>query len=142
MGQSPDGNSYGNVGVEFHQGKTFFGDKILNKSILKTNKPIKFAEQNSIVMSIRAPVGDINYTNRVICIGRGLCSIKYLGDSIQDFLFFVLSEKKQYFIENSTGTTFKAVNADTIMNMPLCYPPLNEQKRIVYKITKIFKEVD
>ena len=76
MGQSPDGKSINdNEGVEFHQGKTCFGERTLGVSILFSNAPVKLAEAHSVLLCVRAPVGYPNITNRKICIGRGLCAL-------------------------------------------------------------------
>ena len=74
MGQSPDSYNVRDVGngVEFHQGKIFFGKKYLNKSNQITTHPTKIAEPDSILLCVRAPVGKINILQRKICIGRGL----------------------------------------------------------------------
>ena len=139
MGQSPDGNTYGNIGMEFHQGKTFFTDKILGISNVKTSNPTKVVSANSIIMSVRAPVGDVNYCDRTICIGRGLCSFKEIIDGMNEYLYLILECNKKYFIDNSTGTTFKAVNSDIISNLIVKLPPYNEQQRIVHTLKNIYK---
>jgi len=82
MGQSPVGTSVTNdkSGVEFHQGKGCFTEKELSKSEAFTSAPTKLIDFEAILMSVRAPVGDVNLVNRTICIGRGLCAIKPLID--------------------------------------------------------------
>ena len=77
MGQSPPGNSYNEErkGTPFFQGKAEFTDKY---PVIKkwTTKPSKLALPNSILISVRAPVGDVNLCNVKCCIGRGLASIR------------------------------------------------------------------
>lgn len=80
MGQSPKGENVFKKseiknGVEFHQGKIYFGDKIIKESEQLTIQPTKIAEKGSILLCVRAPVGKINFTDRNICIGRGLCAL-------------------------------------------------------------------
>ena len=77
MGQSPEGINVGETvqGMEFHQGKIFFTDKIIGKSNQQTSEITKVAKENSILLCMRAPVGKINITDREICIGRGLSLI-------------------------------------------------------------------
>ena len=137
MGQSPDGNTYGNEGIEFHQGKTFFTDKLLSVSNAKTSVPAKIATPNSIIMSVRAPVGDVNYCDRIICIGRGLCAFREIIDGMNEYLFLIIQGNKKYFVDNSTGTTFKAVSSDTISNLIVMLPPYKEQQRIVKTVNII-----
>ena len=138
MGQSPSGTSVsenGN-GLEFHQGKIYFGDDYLKVSPQITNEITKIAEARSILLCVRAPVGVVNIVQRRICIGRGLCA---LTSSIMDekfILYFVRSFEKD-FVKKSTGTTFKAITNDVIKNQLFPLPPLAEQKRIVAKIEEI-----
>ena len=76
MGQSPKGTSYNNQrqGVPFLQGNKTFGS-LYPVIDTWTTEPTKIAKKDSVLMSVRAPVGDLNIANDNICIGRGLCSI-------------------------------------------------------------------
>lgn len=135
MGQSPDGSSVGkNDGIEFHQGKIFFTDKFLDDSELRCNKPKKIAQAGSILLCVRAPVGVVNVTNREICIGRGLTAINPFSAIDREFLYYYLITLKGYFVEKSTGSTFKAISQNTISAAPIPIPPLEEQRRIVEKL--------
>ena len=143
MGQSPDGCSINNKqGVEFHQGKISFGDKYLKESDVFTSSPTKMAESQSLLLCVRAPVGVINITQRDICIGRGLCSLKPNTAIILDFAYYVLATYQQIFESKSTGSTFKAISGSVIRNEILMLPPLNEQHRIVAKIEELFAQLD
>ena len=143
MGQSPDGCSINNKqGVEFHQGKISFGDKYLKESDVFTSSPTKMAESQSLLLCVRAPVGVINITQREICIGRGLCSLKPNTAIILDFAYYVLATYQQIFESKSTGSTFKAISGSVIRNEILMLPPLNEQHRIVAKIEELFAQLD
>lgn len=139
MGQSPKGDSISNSkqGIEFHQGKTLFTDKYLSLSIQKTDTPIKIATANSILLSVRAPVGKVNITKRNICIGRGLCAFKTLGPINPHYLFYILKAMEQTFVKQATGTTFIAVTGKVVKNQPFPLPPLAEQQRMVTKIDKL-----
>ena len=77
MGQAPKSNYVNTkkVGNEFHQGKSFFGKKIIQESDKYTELDNKLISPNSIVMAVRAPVGNVNITNRTIYVGRGLAGI-------------------------------------------------------------------
>jgi len=77
-GQSPEGKFYnknGN-GMPFYQGKKEYGKKYLGEPTIWTTKVTKIAEENDILMSVRAPVGPINLTKQRVCIGRGLAAIR------------------------------------------------------------------
>ena len=143
MGQSPDGESLNtnNDGIEFHQGKLFFSDYVINNSNIYTNKPTKIVEANTILLSVRAPVGIINITDRQICLGRGLCGIQPIY-SIYTYFFYLLYQLKDEFIKKATGTTFLAIGKDEIFNQIIPLPPLAEQERIVAKIEEIKEIID
>ncbi|MCU4666999.1 restriction endonuclease subunit S [Bacillus paralicheniformis] len=139
MGQSPKGTSVfeGNEGIEFHQGKVFFGEDYLQNSNQSTNKPTKVVEPNTVLLCVRAPVGIVNITERKICIGRGLCGINTLVGIDPKFVMHTLRAFKNEFIKKATGTTFVAITGEVVKNQLYPLPPLEEQKRIVAKIEEL-----
>ena len=143
MGQSPDGDSINcENGVEFHQGKICFTNEYLLPSGVYTSKPTKIAEANSLLLCVRAPVGILNITKRKICIGRGLCSLKPKYEIDNKYWFYILSAYKDYFEQNATGSTFKAISGDTIKNTEILLPPINEQIRITKAISSLWNILD
>lgn len=139
MGQSPSGEYISHNGeYEFHQGKTHFGDKTLLQSQIFTSYPTKLAQPHSLVMCVRAPVGDINITNREICIGRGLCSLRPLNEISPDFAYYWATYFKNTFVNKATGTTFLAISSEAIRNEYIPIPPLNEQRRITEIISYLY----
>ena len=144
MGQSPDGESVveGQSGIEFHQGKIYFSDVVIDKSPLSTKVPSKIAPANSLLLCVRAPVGKVNITDRDLCIGRGLSALVCHGGISVIFAFYWLQSLENEFIKKSTGATFKAISADVINTQPIPLPPLAEQKRIVAKIEELLPLID
>lgn len=146
MGQSPNGNCIFDKDknkdlIEFHQGKIAFSDKYIDESNFVTSDVRKIAKKNSVVLCVRAPVGEVNITTKDIAIGRGLCSLN--GVKINNnFLFFYLLTLKKYFNDNSTGSTFKAINVRVIKETKIPLPPLKEQKRIVGILDFAFSKID
>ena len=95
MGQSPVSSSYNENedGLPFFQGKADFG-KINPKAKVWCNKPTKIAEKDDILMSVRAPVGDLNIATAKCCIGRGLAGITAKKDKCYfKYLFYFLRSK-------------------------------------------------
>ena len=150
MGQSPLGEKVINKkqntnskALEFHQGKICFTDKFITESEVVTTDIRKVAQSNSILLCVRAPVGVINITQRQIAIGRGLCALNFKDkNSNNDFLYFYLLTLKNYFNEKATGSTFSAINLDTIKNTKIPLPPLETQKQIVKLLEKHLQHAD
>ena len=140
MGSSPKGEDIcaDSSFTEFHQGKIYFSKQYINCSMQYTKNISKLASKNSVLLCVRAPVGEVNITNRDICIGRGLSSILPLDDIDSIFLFYWLKTCKNEFINKSTGSTFSAITSDIVKNILLPVPPLNEQNKITKTITYMF----
>ena len=123
MGQSPSGESYNENGIGeiFYQGRTEFGDRFPSIR-LYTTAPNRMAESNSILLSVRAPVGDINVALQKCCIGRGLAAINAI-DNYYSFVFYtVKSMKKDFGVYNGEGTVFGSINKDSLNNMSVIIP--------------------
>lgn len=142
-GQSHEGNSINEQdGIEFHQGKTYFSKKYLCISSKKTLTPRKVIEDfPAIVLSVRAPVGDVNIVDRKICIGRGLFGLIARDILDVNYLFYVMEHRSKDLEKLATGTTFKAVNSKVVHNFPIPLPPLEEQRRIVVRLNELLGSV-
>lgn len=111
MGQSPDSNSYnGNGdGIPFFQGNADFGERY---PITKKwcSAPTKMASPEDILISVRAPIGAINYAKENCCIGRGLAAITPDKTKVSsEFIFWLLKGKNAELNRKGTGSTFKAI---------------------------------
>ena len=144
MGQSPDGNTVSETGdgIEFHQGKVYFGKMELQLSPQKTTSPTKYAQSDSALLCVRAPVGKVNITKRKVCIGRGLCAVKPICGISVEFVYYWLATLENTFIKKATGTTFVAITGEVVKNQVIPLPPLAEQKRIVAKIEELLPLID
>ena len=128
--------------TEFHQGKIYFSDCLLKESNQYTKNISKIAPKNSVLLCVRAPVGEVNITDREICIGRGLSSI-HAYDKIQsNFLFYWLKTQKHVLVNKSTGSTFSAITVDTVKKILLPIPPITEQLRITQKILDLNSNIE
>jgi len=142
MGQSPPGETYntdGN-GFPFLQGKAEFGYKH-PKNIKYTTKPQKIAPKNSILLSVRAPVGDVNIADKEYCIGRGLAAINgKQGNNY--FIFYYLLYNKNNIERLGSGSTFKSINKSQIENLKIPLPPLPEQQQIADILSTIDQKIE
>jgi len=142
-GQSPEGEFYNSAGngMPFYQGKKEFGEKYIGEPTTWTTKITKEAETGDILMSVRAPVGPINFATQKICIGRGLAAIRAGYSVDKDFLFnFLLKQENE--IVGNVGAVFDSINKTQIENIHIPIPPLLEQKRIVSILDKCFTAID
>ncbi len=143
MGQSPSGkdlNSDGN-GIPFLQGRKTFG-RIYPTIDTWTTNPKKIGKKDSILLSLRAPVGDINVADQDICIGRGLCSIESKKNCLQEYLYYLLLFNSRQLRSKATGTTFEGVNRDDINNLNVEVPDLETQKKIVRILSALDQKIE
>ena len=123
MGQSPSGSSYnedGN-GTIFFQGRAEFGFRFPTVR-LYTTEPKRMACTNDTLMSVRAPVGDLNVAHTDCCIGRGLAAIHSKNNHQSFVLYTMFSLKKQLDVFNGEGTVFGSINRISLNDMPLIIP--------------------
>ena len=144
MGQSPNSEFYNENGdgLEFHQGKTNFGNIHLKPSGVWASQYNKVAEENSILMSVRAPVGPVNITDRKIALGRGLCGIKSNSDCDQMYLFYLLQSSKEKLTQSSHGSTFDSINRNQLLDFEIPLPPIEIQQQIVDELEGYQKIID
>lgn len=124
MGQSPSGSSYNEdgVGTVFFQGRAEFGFRFPTIR-LYTTEPKRMARKNDVLMSVRAPVGDLNVAHEDCCIGRGLGAI-HSKDNHQSFVLYTMfSLRKELDVFNGEGTVFGSINRDSLNSMPIRIPP-------------------
>ena len=138
-GQSPEGRYYNKdgEGLPFYQGKKEFGDKYIGEPATWTTKVTKEAVAGDILMSVRAPVGPINFANEKICIGRGLAAIRTRDGLDRDFLYYGLLSKQSE-ISGKDGAVFASINRSEISAIEFPIPPLDEQQRIVAILDEAF----
>ena len=142
-GQSPKSKYYNNKGdgLPFYQGKKEFTEKFIGEPTKWTTKITKEAIKDDVLMSVRAPVGPINFATQKICIGRGLASIRAGKQIDKEFLFNFLLKHEDEIVENA-GAVFNSINKKQIEEIPIPIPPLPEQKRIVAILDRAFSAID
>ena len=131
MGQSPCGESLNETdGIEFHQGKIYFGDLELERSPIKTKVPTKKAKPGDILICVRAPVGVVNITDREVCIGRGLAALTPKPDVPSRFLLHLLRHHQQTVEQIATGSTFASITTDQLRTIDFPVPDKASRLRI------------
>ena len=140
MGQSPSSETYNSEknGLPFYQGNVDFGEKYPTVRIW-CDKPTKIAEPGDILMSVRAPIGALNYANEKCCIGRGLAAITPDPDmTSSEFIYWFLRARHSELNRIGTGSTFKAINRKTLESIE--FPKYNKNEQ--YYIAEILSKID
>ena len=142
MGQSPKSEecSYDEIGVPFLQGNAEFTN-VHPIPKLYCNTANKFSKVNDILLSVRAPVGAMNISDRVYGIGRGLCAITAKKIQVK-YLWYSLTVSLEELFIKSKGSTFEAVTVTDVQNLLIILPPKNEQDAIVNFLDQKTAEID
>lgn len=125
MGTSPSGASY-NVNGEgevFYQGRAEFGYRFPHRNMF-TTEPKRYAEDGDVLLSVRAPVGDVNIANERCCIGRGLAAIG--SEFCPSYILYLVKSLKSVFEQyNGEGTVFGSINKKTLEGLRVIIPDDN-----------------
>ena len=129
MGQSPDSSSYNEDGdgMPFFQGNADFGEVYPNERVW-CNDPKKIAEPGDILISVRAPIGALNYAKDKCCIGRGLAAITINDEAERNYVFHLLKAKNSDLNNQGTGSTFKAIGKAVLEDVQVPQISREEQK--------------
>ena len=139
MGQSPASETYNNNadGLPFYQGNADFGE-IHPQTRIWCSAPVKIANKGDLLISVRAPIGALNIATEQCCIGRGLAVLTPKLDKCRiKYIYFAIQSQINFLIANGTGSTFKAVNKNTLENLLIPVSSLNKQDEIVNIFEKL-----
>ena len=143
MGQSPpgstvvdwDGDPHEGRGLPFIQGNAEFG----TQSPLPVKwcfRPLKRVQSGDVLLSVRAPVGEINRATCSISIGRGLAALRFT-DIDPNFGWHMMNHSRRGFDRLTQGSTFEAIGRPVIIGLPILLPPLPEQRAIAAVLDSI-----
>ena len=143
MGQSPDSNSYNEngKGIPFFQGNADFGERypVVRKWC---SAPTKIAMPGDILISVRAPIGALNYAKEECCIGRGLAAITPDGlKVVPEFVFWSLKSKNSELNSKGTGSTFKAIGRKVLEETTVPDIPVDKQLECTTALNKIYEVI-
>ena len=132
MGQSPSSSSYNEegVGIPFYQGNADFGE-LYPTARIWCNEPKKIANKNDILISVRAPIGALNYATEQCCIGRGLASITVKDEVLRNYVFRLLKANRNKLINQGSGSTFKAIGKSNLEELRIPIVDEMTQKKIM-----------
>ena len=140
MGQSPNSENYTNDSndtlliqgnADLNNGKVI--PRLFTKQVTKT------CDKNDIIMTVRAPVGDIAISDYNACIGRGVCSIKS-SKFVYHYLDYL--KMKDYWKKISKGSTIDSITSDDIKSLLIKTPNKKEEEKIIKTIDLINKKIE
>ena len=142
MGQSPSSKNYtknSNDTILIQGNADLENGKI--KPRLYTTEITKKSEKGDIILTVRAPVGDLAINEYSVCIGRGVCSIKSKNNI---FIYYILENLKRKHIWErlSQGSTFESINSNDIENISFYNPSENEQNKISNFLSLIDRKIE
>lgn len=140
MGQSPSSKNYSknsNDTILIQGNADLISGKIVPR--IYTSEITKLSYPGDIILTVRAPVGDLAINEFDSCIGRGVCSIK--GNK---FIYYYLESLKDKHVWErlSQGSTFESVNSNDIKNLNLKIPSNSTQNHIINFFTAIDTKIE
>ncbi len=139
MGQSPPGSTYNEEGegLPFFQGRRDFGFRYPSNRVYCT-APKRIAHDGDTLVSVRAPVGDINMACETCCVGRGVAAVRHKSGSRSYTYYAMLALSERFKSYESEGTVFGAINKKQFQNLPSIAP----QPDIVSSFEKLAYPLD
>ncbi len=143
MGQSPSSDSYNENGhgVPFFQGNADFGERypVTRKWC---SAPTKMAAPEDILISVRAPIGAMNYAKEECCIGRGLAALTPNRAKVSpEYIFWLLKGKNEELNSKGTGSTFKAIGRNILEETFVPDISLEKQTECSIILEKVYRVI-
>lgn len=138
MGQSPSSGSYNEEkkGVPFFQGNADFGD-MYPKTRIWCDEPKKIVEPGTLLISVRAPIGALNFVKERSCIGRGLAGITKKESIDLKYIYYCLKYKREELNNKGTGSTFKAIAKNALGETMIKILPSDKQRECILVLDKV-----
>jgi type I restriction enzyme, S subunit len=125
MGQSPPGDTYNEEGngLPLYQGRTDFGFRFPTRRIY-CSAPTRYAKPGDTLVSVRAPVGDINMANEECCIGRGVAAVRHKSGATSFTYHSIANLYPDFARFEAEGTVFGSINKDSFEKLRFVIPPM------------------
>jgi type I restriction enzyme S subunit len=124
MGQSPPGETYNEdgKGLPFYQGRADFEFRFPTRRVFCT-APTRYAKPGDTLVSVRAPVGDINMAEEECCVGRGVAAVRHKSGS-SSFTYYAMENFESDFVTfEAEGTVFGSINKQDFSDLPFVIAP-------------------
>ncbi|HCJ4522313.1 TPA: restriction endonuclease subunit S [Listeria innocua] len=133
MGQSPTSDSYNfdAQGLPFYQGSADFSEKYV-KTRMYCSAPTRIANSGDVLMSVRAPVGTVNLTDKECCIGRGLAAIRSKkSQEYNEFLLYAFRVMEDKIASMGQGSTVLSINKDNLHGLLMPNADKHQQEQFI-----------
>ena len=142
MGQSPSSDAYNEDydGLPLIQGNADIVDGCTKPSRY-TTEVTKRCQESDVILSVRAPVGEVGIASEESCIGRGVCAIRANDKSDTAFIYQLLQAKKKQWKTLEQGSTFTAVSGEDVKEFEVAVPTKEEQQKIAAFFTALDEKV-
>jgi len=119
MGQSPPGDTYNESGegTPFFQGRADFGFRFPANRVFCI-APKRMANKGDTLVSVRAPVGDVNMAAENCCIGRGVAAVRHKSGSISYTYYAMRQLRERFAVFEGEGTVFGSINQRDFKALP------------------------
>lgn len=123
MGQSPPGDTYNEIeeGLSFYQGRADFSFRFPRRRVFCT-APTRFAKAGDSLVSVRAPVGDVNMASEECAIGRGVAAVRHSSGSASFTYYTMKGLESQFSRFEGEGTVFGSINKNQFAALPFVAP--------------------
>jgi len=124
MGQSPPGETYNEVGegLPFYQGRRDFGFRYPALRVY-CSAPTRIAHAGDTLVSVRAPVGDLNMAFEECCIGRGIAAVRHKSGA-RSYTYYAVASLSAHFERfEAEGTVFGSLSGKDFRNLAFLVPP-------------------
>ena len=143
MGQSPDSKSYNQegVGLPFFQGNADFG-AVHPETRVWCSSPTKIVEAGTLLISVRAPIGALNFAKERSCIGRGLAGITPQNGVRLKYIYYCLKGKNKELNAKGTGSTFKAIAKSALGETSVKIVSEEDQLKIIQTLDRVSSVIE
>ena len=143
MGQSPDSKSYNQegVGLPFFQGNADFG-AVHPETRVWCSYPTKIVEAGTLLISVRAPIGALNFAKERSCIGRGLAGITPQNGVSLKYIYYCLKGKNKELNAKGTGSTFKAIAKSALGETSVKIVSEEDQLKIIQTLDRVSSVIE
>jgi type I restriction enzyme, S subunit len=142
MGQSPPGNTYNEIGdgEPFFQGRRDFGWRYPVNRVYCT-QPKRMAKKGDTLLSVRAPVGDINKAVSDCCIGRGIAALRHKSGCEAYTYYSMMDLSRNFKSFDSEGTVFGSINQKDLKALQIIKPSNSLVEMFTYTVVTLDQQI-